>query len=115
MTRRRFVAGLGSTIAMALCPSRLHAQQAGKPRRVWVLRAYGESDREGQLRASANLPNLCRQAAGYVDRVLRGQKPADMPVQQPTKFEMIVNLKGARAIGITLPATLIARADEVIE
>src|SRR5947207_723309 len=53
MTRRWFVAGLGSTIATALWPLRLHAQPAGKPRRVWVLMAYGESDREGQLRASA--------------------------------------------------------------
>ena len=80
---------------------------------VWGPREYLSG--RGLLSYGPSLNTQLRQAAGYVDRVLRGAQPATMPVEQPTAYQLVLNLKAARALGLTMPHTLIARADEVIE
>jgi putative ABC transport system substrate-binding protein len=80
---------------------------------VYASREY--ADAGGLLSYSAHYPDLYRRAAAYVDKILKGAKPADLPIEQPTKLEMVVNLKAAKALGLNMPATLLARADEVIE
>jgi putative ABC transport system substrate-binding protein len=80
---------------------------------MFIAREYVEAG--GLMSYGANFLDLYRRTAEFVDKILRGTKPADIPVEQPTKFDLIVNLTTAKALGLTMPSSLLARADEVIE
>jgi putative ABC transport system substrate-binding protein len=95
---RELVMGLAAQLRLpAIYPYRFFVMQGG-------LASYG-----------IDLQDMWRRAASYVDRILRGEKPADLPVQAPVKYEMVINLKTAKALGLAIPETVLVRADEVIE
>ncbi len=87
---------------------------ASKARLPSIDEARGWADEGGLMSYGANYGELFRRSAGYVDKILKGAKPADLPIQQPTQFELVVNLKTAKALGITIPQSILLQADEVI-
>jgi putative ABC transport system substrate-binding protein len=98
-----------------LLPQRTQVAELAVKNRVPVIYNSAEyREAGGLLYYGANTPHLFRRAATYVDNILKGRKPADLPVEQPIKFEFIVNLKAARQIGLTIPPNVLVRADKAI-
>jgi putative ABC transport system substrate-binding protein len=115
MARERADALLVSASSTFLAQRTTLAQLALKARLPTML-SFRESVEAGGLMAYAvNMADFVGRAAVYVDKILRGAKPADLPVEQPTKFELVINLKTAKALGLTIPQSVLARADDVIQ
>jgi putative ABC transport system substrate-binding protein len=88
------------------------AAKSGLPA-IYEVRDF--ADAGGLLSYGPNVVGNCRRAAGYVDKILKGAQPGDLPMEQPTRFELVVNLRTAKALGLTIPPSILALADEVIE
>jgi ABC-type uncharacterized transport system substrate-binding protein len=99
---------------MFLDESKRIADLAKKHRLPTIATVKEYVDAGGLMNYGVNMPDLFRRAAIYVDKILKGAKPADLPVEQPTKFEFVINLKTAKQIGLTIPPNVLARADKVI-
>jgi len=96
--------------------NRVHIVELAAKSRLPAIYPFLEFAHVGGLMAyGPSIPELFRRAAGYVDKMVKGAKPADLPVEQPTKFDFVMNLKTAKALGLTIPRTVLARADEVIQ
>jgi len=91
------------------------AALAIKSRQPTIFTQRGSVEAGGMMSYGSNFAELYRQLGAYIDKILKGAKPADLPVEQPTKFELVINLKAAKALGLTIPQSLLLRADEVLE
>jgi putative ABC transport system substrate-binding protein len=95
---------------------RTQLAQAAIKHRLPAIVPFREAAEDGALMAyGASLPDMLRRAADYIDRIFKGARPADLPMEQPTKFELVINLKTAKALGLSIPQSLLARADQLIE
>ncbi|MGC1857444.1 MAG: ABC transporter substrate binding protein, partial [Pseudolabrys sp.] len=113
---REHVAGLLLTAESILVVHRVKIGEFAARFKLPAVYPYSIQVTAGGLMAyDTNIPDLHRNAAIYVDKILKGAKPSDLPIQQPAKLSLIINLKAAKALGLTLPPSLLARADEVIE
>jgi putative ABC transport system substrate-binding protein len=115
MTRARAGALIVVTSAVLFGERRRLVDLAAKNRLPTVYPWREAVDAGGLMAYGPELADLVRRVATYVDKILKGTKPADLPVEQPTKFELVINLKTAKALGLTIPPSLLARADQVIE
>ncbi len=116
---RKAVGQRAQALLVGDCPSSIQPRQVVEfavQHRLPTMAAYPAYVHAGALMAyGASLPDQFRRAATYVDKILKGAKPADLPVEQPSKFELVINLKTAKALGLTIPPSLLQRADEVIQ
>jgi len=115
MTRERASALLVQVDVIFALHARRLADLAAKRHLPAMYGSREHVEAGGLMSYAPNIPDLFRRAATYVDKILKGAKPADLPVEQPTRFELIINLKTAKALGLTIPPSLLVRADQVIE
>jgi putative ABC transport system substrate-binding protein len=116
ITKAQAGALLVATDIQVLEPSRARIVATAARHRLPAMYPWGfYVDNGGLMSYSTSLRELHRRSAMFVDRILKGANPADLPVEQPTKFELVINLKTAKALGLTIPPSVLARADQVIE
>ena len=112
-------AGAGALVTLADPVTGANIKQiaglAAKSRLPSIYHDFAYADAGGLLTYGAHRPALYRRAASYVDKILKGAKPGDLPIEQPTKFELVINMKTAKALGMKLPQSVLQRADRVIE
>ena len=115
MTKERAGALLVLPHSLTFVHARRIADLAAKSRLPAVYPFRESAEAGGLIAYAASAPDMFRRAATYVDRILKGATPGDLPIEQPTQFELVINIKTAKALGLTIPQSLLGRADQVIE